>query len=180
MGSGRAVPGGARVARLTVRLPYRLKVFLGLTALFAAASVAWSLVRWESHAPEREAWEAVTSTLGAGRLRIDALESAIDSLQAAVEADQGDLQTISRRIAHYESSARGGRLPTPQHRAYMTEIERHNRVVERHNRGIAELGELYAEYSGRVDTQNALIDSANAMQRQAAEEGYQLPEARLE
>ena len=163
-----------------MRLPYRLRVFLLLSGIFAAAAVAWSLVRWETHAPHREAWEAVTSTLGARRLAIRSLEAAIDSLQTAVEADQGDLASISRRIGHYESQSRGGRLPTPQYRAYMAAIERHNEVVQRHNRGIAGLGELYAEYSGLVDEQNALIDSANAMQRRAAQEGYQLPAARLE
>lgn len=168
------------MGRQAVKLGYRLRVFLVLSLLLAAASVAWSVFRWESHAPAREAWERVTSSLRAQKVQIDSLEAAIEAARGRVDEDKSRLESIGRRIGHYEGRAVNGRLPTPQYRAYRTEIERHNEVVERHNVELAALQALYRRYSALVDLHNALVDSANALQDRAVEEGIQLPEADLE
>lgn len=143
------------------------------------ASVGWSIWRYASHAEEREAWEETVERLEAQKARIDSLEGLIERVGADVEADRERLESASERIGHYERRAVGGRLPTPQFDRYQASIERHNEIVERHNETLARQQRLYAEYAGLVDRHNALIDSANAMQRQAVEEGYQLPAAEL-
>lgn len=162
-----------------MRVSYRLRIFLLLTLLFAGTSVAWSLIRWETHAPEREAWASVSAAMTRQKARIDSLEAEIGALQDRVGQERAEMEGSSRRIGHYEGGARNGRLPTPRYRAYMGEIDRHNEIVQRHNEDVVELQAIYQEYSELVDLHNALIDSANSMQRRAAEEGYQLPEPEI-
>lgn len=162
-----------------MRISYRLRVFLLLTGALVLGLVAWSFYRYTTHAPQREAWAAVTDRLGVQAARIDSLAAAVDSLETKVEAGRESLESIGERIRHYERRASGGTLPTPQYRRYMREIEAHNEVVERHNQDVSELQRVYARYSVLVDSHNALIDSANALQRAAAQEGYQLPRAEV-
>lgn len=162
-----------------MRVSYRLRVFLLLTLTFAGASVAWSLIRWEAHAPQRQAWADLTSTLRGHQAAIDSLEAGIATLREQVEAERAGMASSARRIGHYEGGATNGRLPSPRYRAYMAEIERHNQVVGRHNQVVGRLQAMYGEYSNLVDSHNALVDSANSMQRRAAEEGYALPDPEL-
>lgn len=162
-----------------MRMSYRLRVFLLFTLTFAGASVAWSLIRWEAHAPQRQAWADLASTLRAQRAAIDSLEAGIATLQAGVEEARAGMVSSARRLGHYGGGAADGRLPSPRYRAYMAEIERHNGVVGRHNEGVGRLQEMYGEYSDLVDRHNVLVDSANSMQRRAAEEGYALPDPEL-
>lgn len=162
-----------------MRISYRLRVFLLLTGALVLGLAAWSLYRYTTHAPQREAWAAVTNRLGAQAARIDSLAAAVDSLETEVDAGRESLESIGERIGHYERRASGGTLPTPQYRRYMRAIEAHNEVVERHNHDVSELKRVYARYSALVDSHNALIDSANSLQRTAAQEGYRLPRTDL-
>lgn len=158
---------------------YRLRVYLVLTSILAAAAISWELLRHESHGEEHEAWRAVTDTLRAQQGRIDSLEAALLRLDTQVDRHKRNLAAGQERLGHFERTAVGGRLPAPRYKEYLRAIEAHNEEVERHNAALAEMHTLYALYSALVDTHNALIDGANAMQRRATQEGYALPEADL-
>lgn len=158
-----------------MRISYKLRVFLLLSLLLLGASVGWSVWRYASHAEEREAWQEAVDRIAAQKTRIDSLEALIEEIGDEVKADKRRLESASERIGHYERRATGGRLPTPQFQRYQASIERHNQIVVRHNETLARQQELYDEYADLIQRHNALIDTANAMQRRAAEEGYQLP-----
>ena len=157
---------------------YRLKVFLLLSSMLTVFVLSWQLWRHQSHADEREAWEATTRLLDAQQSRIDSLEAVLAGFDARVAKGKNDLTSIQRRLAHYENRATGGRLPTPQYREYMRAIDAHNALVARHNETLARMQRIYADYAALIDRHNALVDTANAMQRRAVQEGYALPEWR--
>jgi uncharacterized coiled-coil protein SlyX len=154
----------------------RLKTFLILSGVLVAASFAWQLWRHESHAEVRAVWEAMGDSLRVQEARIDSLEAVLEGDDARVERRKEELAAMQRRLTHYERQARDGRLPNPQHRAYMQTIEDHNAIVARHNAELARMQRLHRDYSVLIDAHNALVDSANAMQRRAIQEGYALPE----
>jgi hypothetical protein len=157
---------------------YRLKVFLLLTALLLVGVVGWQLVRDRSRADEREAWAAVVDSVVTQKARIDSFEGLLGRLDARVTEGKRQLGSMQERIAHYEHGADEGRLPTPQFREYSRTVEGHNDLVLRYNRAVVEMQRVYQEYSELIDTQNAWLDSASAMQRRATQEGYTLPEDR--
>ena len=159
---------------------YRLKVFLLLTSLLVVGAAAWSFVRDRGRNDEREAWAAVVDSVLTQKARIDSLEGVLARLDARVDEGRRQLDSMQERIAHYESGADEGRLPAPQLREYSRTVEGHNALVLRHNAALVEMQRVYAEYSELIDTHNASLDSANAMQRRATQEGYTLPEDRLE
>ena len=159
---------------------YRLKVFLLLTAFLMVGVAAWQLVRDRGRADEREAWAAVVDSVVTQKARIDSLEGQLGRLDARVTEGKRQLGSMQERIAHYEHGADQGRLPTPQLHEYARTIEGHNDLVLRHNAALVEMQRIYREYSELIDTHNASLDSANAMQRRATQEGYTLPEDRLE
>jgi len=158
---------------------YRLKVFLILSGLLIVGTILWQVVRDRTRADEREAWAAVVDSLGAQQARIDSLQELLARFDERVAEGQRQLGSMQQRIAHYEGRADQGRLPTPQYREYERTIEGHNDLVQRHNVTLVEMQRIHREYSDLVDLYNALVDSANAMQRRATQEGYVLPEARL-
>lgn len=156
-------------------MSYRLKVFVLLTGTMIVVVFGWSLWRHASGAEAREAWVAVNDSLRAQETRVDSLKSAVDELQERVDEGKRRLDRLGERIAQYERSAERGRLPTPRFDAYRRAIDRHNAFVSEHNERVMRLQDVYAEYSRLVDRHNALIDSANRIQRTAVEEGVQLP-----
>lgn len=163
-----------------MRVSYRLRVFLLLSGLVVAASVGWSVWRYASHAGEREAFEDAVGRLADQSSRIDSLEAVMDTLRKGLEADRERLDRAGERIGHFERGAVDGRLPTPQYREYRASIASQNALADRYNHRLARLQSIYAGYSALIDRHNALVDSANAMQRKAVEEGYQLPQEGLE
>lgn len=156
-------------------MSYRLKVFVLLTAGMIVVVLGWSLWRHASGTEAREAWVVVNDSLRVQKTRIDSLKRTVDELQNRVDEGKRRLDRLGERIAQYERTARRGRLPTPRFDAYERTIERHNDVVAEHNERAMRLQDVYAEYSRLVDRHNALIDSANRIQRAAVEEGVQLP-----
>lgn len=158
---------------------YRLKVFLLLTSLLIAAVGAWAFARDRSRNDEREAWAAVVDSVLTQKARIDSFEGLLARLDARVDEGKRQLDSMQERIAHYEGGADEGRLLTPQFREYSRTVEGHNDLVLRHNAALVEMQRIYREYSELIDTHNASLDSANAMQRRATQEGYTLPEDRL-
>lgn len=162
-----------------MRVSYRLRVFLILSVVLAAAMVAWSSYRYASHAEDREAFEASVERLKIQKTRIDSLEARVNVLDAEVDRDKERLEAAKERIAHYERRAVAGRLPTPDYRRYREAIDHHNDVVAEHNEDLAAVNAAYDEYEALVTRHNALIDSVNEMQRKAVEEGYELPAVEL-
>jgi hypothetical protein len=73
-----------------------------------------------------------------------------------------------------------GRLPGPQHRAYLEVIDAQNRAAQVHNDALARVQALYDKYTGLVRAHNAVIDSANRFRRAAAQEGVRLEEMELQ
>lgn len=157
-----------------MRSSRQFRVFLLLTAAVVLAFLALGWVRWRGQAPEREAWAAMQGEIEAGTTRIDSLKQLLARLDDRLTGEKRALASASERLGHWERQAVGGRLPTPQHRQYLIEIDRHNEAVSAHNAVLAEMQRVYARYSALVDTHNALVDSANALQRRAVQEGIQL------
>jgi hypothetical protein len=157
-----------------VRITRQLGIFLVLSAILALGSIAWGWVRWRGQAPDRSAWAAVRSDLGAHSARIDSLEQVIARLQSELEAEKRAIASAGERLGHEGRQAVAGRLPETDHRRYLREVARHDQAVDAHNAALAELQRIHAEYSALVDTHNALVDSANALQRRAVQEGIQL------
>ena len=157
-----------------MRTTCQFRVFLLLTAILALGSMAWGWVRWRGQAPERSAWAAVQSDLGARSARIDSLKQVLARMHASLEADKRAIASAGERLGHLGRQAVNGRLPEADHRRYLLEIERHDAAVASHNAELAALERTWAEYSSSVDDYNALVDSANALQRRAVQEGIQL------
>lgn len=157
-----------------MRSSRQFRIFLLLTAALVLAFLALGWVRWRGQAPERKAWAAMQSEIEKGSTRIDSLKQALAGLDDRLTGEKRALASASERLRHWERQAAGGRLPTPQHRQYLGEIDRHNEAVSAHNAVLAEMQRVYARYSALVDTHNALVDSANALQRRAVQEGIQL------
>jgi hypothetical protein len=157
-----------------LRTTRQFRVFLALSAIFAAGSIAWGWARWRGQAPERSAWASVSNDLETQSVRIDSLKQVITRMEGELDADKRAIASASERIAHTGRQAVGGQLPQPDHRRYLQDIDRHNSAVDAHNLALAELRRVHAEYSALVDSHNALVDSANSLQRRAVQEGIQL------
>lgn len=155
-------------------LSRHLGIMLLLTAALLAASVAWTMLRHRTHAPERARWSALTSGIETGRERIDSLEVALAAVDERLQREKRALERAAERIAHYERTAVSDRLPTPAFRSYQETIAAHNETVTLHNDLVAEQQRIYGEYSAAIDHVNALVDSANALQRAAVQEGFTL------
>lgn len=155
---------------------YRFRVFFFLGLVLVSMSVGFSILRHGSQAPAREAWVTVTRQIEERQGTVDSLKALIEDLEVEVESDREQLDRLGDRIAHFERGAVEGNLPSATYREYRRTIDRHNEVVQRHNSGVAELQRVYSEYSALVDLHNTLIDSANRIQRNAVQEGIQLPE----
>ena len=152
----------------------QFRIFLALTGLLALVFAAWGWVRWKGQAPERAAWTAIQSDLGTQSVRIDSLKRALASMDIELDRAKRDLTAAGERLGHWERQAVGGRLPAPQHRQYLRDIDRYNEAVDAHTERLGVMQGTYAEYSALVDTHNVLVDSANALQRRAVQEGIQL------
>ena len=149
-------------------------MFLVLSALLALGSIAWGWVRWRGQAPDRSAWAAVQSDLGARAARIDSLKQIIARMEGELAADKRAIASAGERLAHVGRQAVDGRLPEADHRRYLLEVQRHDAAVASHNQELAALQRTWADYSSSVDEYNSLVDSANALQRRAVQEGIQL------
>jgi hypothetical protein len=154
----------------------QFRVFLALTGLLVLASLGWGWMRWRGHAPERAAWSSIQADLTSQSARIDSLKRGLARMDGELTRARRDLTTAGERLRHWERQAVGGRLPTPQHRQYLRDIDRYNAAVEAHNDRLVGMQASYADYSALVDTHNVLVDSANALQRRAVQEGIQLVE----
>jgi hypothetical protein len=157
-----------------VRTTRQFRVFVVLTAMLVLAFLALGWVRWRGQAPEREAWAAIQGEIAVGAIRIDSLKQVLARMDDRLTREKRALASASERLRHWERQAVGGRLPTPQHRQYLGEIDRHNEAVSAHNAVLVEMQRVYARYSALVDTHNARVDSANVLQRRAVQEGIQL------
>ena len=149
-------------------------MFLVLSALLALGSIAWGWVRWRGQAPDRSAWAAVQSDLGARAARIDSLKQIIARMEGELAADKRAIGSAGERLGHLGRQAVNGRLPEADHRRYLLEVQRHDAAVASHNQELAALQRTWADYSSSVDEYNSLVDSANALQRRAVQEGIQL------
>lgn len=158
-------------------MSYRIRIFAVLTGTMVVLVLGWTLWRHASGAEAREAWVAVHDSLQNQKVRIDSLETVVDTMRQRVDEGKRRIDRLGERIAQYERNARRGRLPTPRFEAYERTIERHNEVVSDHNRRVRRLQEIYGRYSRLVDRHNAWIDSANRIRRAAVDEGIQLPRA---
>ena len=157
-----------------MRTTRQFRVFLAAAGLLVVASAGWSWLRWRTQAPERSAWAAVQSDLGAQSARIDSVEQLLDRMQADLDAQKRAIRSASARLSHAGRGAVGGRLPQADYRRYLQEIDRHNDAVDAHNAMLAELRRIQGEYSALIEVHNALADSANELQRRALQEGIQL------
>ena len=159
-----------------MRTTRQFRVFLALTAILALGFVTWGWVRWRGQAPERSAWAAVQDDLGSQATRIDSLKQLLARMETAIDADRQAIASAGERIGHLGRQAVDGRLREADHRRYLQEVERHDEAVASHNQELAALQRTWAEYSSSVDAYNVLVDSANALQRRAVQEGIQLTE----
>ena len=157
-----------------MRTTRQFRVFLVAAGLLVLASAAWSWLRWRAEAPERSAWAAVQSDLDAQSARIDSVAQLLGRLRSDLDAQKRAIRSASERLSHAGRQAVGGRLPQADHRRYLAEIDRHNDAVDAHNAMLAELRRVQDEYSALVEVHNALVDSANELQRNAVQEGIQL------
>jgi predicted nucleic acid-binding Zn-ribbon protein len=153
--------------------------FLLLTSLLILGSLAWSVYRHRAGAPQRRAWSEMADRLRSGKSRIDSLEAEIARGRRRVAVHRAHLDSLEDRIAAFERRAVGGRLPRPQHRAYLRVIEQQNRASEAHNAALAEVQSTYDDYTALIRAHNALVDSANQLRRAAAEEGIRLEDRGL-
>jgi hypothetical protein len=149
-------------------------VFLLLSAILALGSIAWGWVRWRGQAPERSAWASVSDDLEMQSARIDSLKLVLTRMDQELDASKRAIASAGERLGHLGREAVDGRLPEAEHRTYLREIDRHNEAVSMHNVELAEIRRVYAEYSALVETHNALVDSANELQRRSVQEGIQL------
>lgn len=149
-------------------------MFLVLSAILALGSIAWGWVRWRGQAPERSAWASVSDDLEMQSARIDSLKLVLTRMDQELDASKRAIASAGERLSHLGREAVDGRLPEAEHRTYLREIDRHNEAVSMHNVELAEIRRVYAEYSALVETHNALVDSANELQRRAVQEGIQL------
>lgn len=145
-----------------------------LTTLSVVALGAAYLHEHRAAAPWLEGWADLADRLRVGKAEIDSLASELESGRGRVAVHRARLDSLEGRLARYERRAVGGRLPRPEHRAYLEAIDAQNRVAEEHNEALAEIREIYEEYAGHVRIHNAVIDSANRFRRAAAEEGVRL------
>lgn len=150
-------------------------VFVTLTIVLLSGVALRSVLRHRSQAPFREAWSEVVGKLADQQDRIDLLAAELADYDERVEDGERELERLGVNIARWERRATDGRLPTPEYRRYQTAIRRHNEFVEEHNANILDMRRVYDRYSALVDTHNVWVDSANALQRTAVEEGIQLP-----
>lgn len=151
-------------------------MFLVLSAILALGSIAWGWVRWRGQAPERSAWASVSDDLEMQSARIDSLKLVLTRMDQELDASKRAIASAGERLGHLGREAVDGRLPEAEHRTYLREIDRHNDAVDAHNVMLAELQRIQGEYSALVDVHNALVDSANELQRHAVQEGIQLAE----
>ena len=149
-------------------------MFLLLSAILALGSIAWGWVRWRGQAPERSAWASVSDDLEMQSARIDSLKLVLTRMDQELDASKRAIASAGERLGHLGREAVDGRLPEAEHRTYLREIDRHNEAVSMHNVELAEIRRVYAEYSALVETHNALVDSANELQRRSVQEGIQL------
>ncbi|MGH7556574.1 MAG: hypothetical protein ACREMD_02090 [Gemmatimonadota bacterium] len=153
--------------------------FLLLTSLLVLGTLGWRFYRYQASAPEREAWAAITDRLRVEKSHIDSLESELTEGRQRVAAHRARLDSLEGGLAAFEERAVDGRLPRPQHQAYMTVIEAQNEAAAAHNEALAEVQSVYEVYAGLVRAHNAVIDSANRLRRAAVEEGIRLEEVEL-
>ena len=131
-------------------------------------------MHWRGQAPERSAWASVSDDLEAQSARIDSLKLVLTRMDSELGASKRAIASAGERLGHLGREAVDGRLPEAEHRTYLREIDRHNEAVSKHNVELAEIRRVHAEYSALVETHNALVDSANELQRRAVQEGIQL------
>lgn len=153
--------------------------FLLLTTLSLLSLSGFYLYDYRSKAPWREGWGDLAVRLRAGKSEIDSLQSVVEAGRRRVAEHRARLDSLEVRLAGYERRAVGGRLPRPQHQAYLEVIAAQNRAAEAHNEALAEVHDIYEEYAGRVRAHNAVIDSANRFRRAAAEAGVRLEAGEL-
>ncbi|HET6340661.1 MAG TPA: hypothetical protein VFG78_00600 [Gemmatimonadota bacterium] len=153
--------------------------FLLLTLLFVLTLSGAYLYDYHSKAPWRDGWADLTDRLRVEKSSIDSLQAEVESGERRVAVHRSRLDSLEARLALYEQRAVGGRLPRPEHRAYLEVIEAQNQAAETHNEALADVREVYEEYAELVRAHNAVIDSANRFRRAAAEEGVRLKEVEL-
>ncbi|MGH7570501.1 MAG: hypothetical protein ACREMK_01470 [Gemmatimonadota bacterium] len=153
--------------------------FLLLTSLLVLGTLGWRLYRYRATAPQREAWAGITDRLRAEKSRIDSLEAELVEGRREVAAHRARLDSLEGSLATFERRAVDGRLPRPQHLAYLSAIEAQNETAAAHNGALAQVQSVYEVYAGLVRAHNAVIDSANHLRRAAAEEGIRLEEVEL-
>lgn len=153
--------------------------FLLLTALSVLSLSGFYLYDYQSKAPWREGWGDLAVRLRAGKSDVDSLGAVVEAGQRRVAQHRARLDSLEARLAGYERRAVDGRLPRPQHQAYLEVIDVQNQAAEAHNAALAEVREAYEEYAGHVRAHNAVIDSANRFRRAAAEAGVRLGEVDL-
>lgn len=149
-----------------------------LTVLFVLVLSLAYFIDHRSQSPWREGWSELAARLRAEKSTIDSLETELLAGRGGVAVHRARLDSLEGRLAAWERRAVGGRLPGPQHRAYLDVIDAQNRTAEAHNEALARTRTLYEEYAGLVRAHNAVIDSANRFRRAAAEAGVRL-DARL-
>lgn len=157
-----------------MRTTRQFRVFLVLTAALVLAFLAWAWIRWRGDAPERAAWASVQDDLEVQSARIDSLKRVLAVMDDQVADSKRQIASAGERLGHWGRQAVDGKLPSAEHRQYLREINRHNDAVAEHNAELTAMQRIYAEYSVLVDTHNALVDSANLLQRRAVQEGIQL------
>jgi hypothetical protein len=153
--------------------------FSFLTVLFVLVLSVAYVVDHRAQSPWRDGWAELAARLRAEKSTIDSLEVELESGRGRVAIHRARLDSLEGRLAVWERRAVGGRLPGPQHRAYLDVIDAQNRTAEEHNEALAEVRAVYEEYARLVRAHNAVIDSANRFQRAAAEEGVRLEDPEL-
>ena len=150
-----------------------------LTVLFVLVLSVAYVVDHRAQSPWREGWAELAARLRAEKSAIDSLQAELESGRGRVAVHRARLDTLEGRLAAWERRAVGGRLPGPQHRAYLDVIDAQNRTVGAHNAALAEVQAVYEEYAGLIRAHNAVIDSANRFRRAAVEAGVRLEEPEL-
>ncbi|MGH7564243.1 MAG: hypothetical protein ACREK5_07450 [Gemmatimonadota bacterium] len=153
--------------------------FLLLTGLLVLGTLGWRFYRYQATAPQREAWAGITDRLRTEKSTIDSLEAELAEGRRRLAAQRVRLDSLEGSLAAFEGRAMDGRLPRPQHQAYMSVIEAQNEAAAAHNEALVEVQSIYEVYAGLVRGHNAVIDSANCLRRVAAEEGIRLEDVEL-